>query len=71
MERFDLLVKNFDSLSNELRLIVQQLKQENEDVFNAIVEHSPILLPSCKRGNMFLLIQEGSKCCIVKTPLKL
>ena len=40
MERFNLLVNNFDTLNKELKIVSDQLKKENDDFFNAIVEHS-------------------------------
>lgn len=40
MERFDLLVSNFNTLSEELKLVNKQLKEENKEFFNAIVENS-------------------------------
>jgi PAS domain S-box-containing protein len=41
MERFDLLINNFNSLSKELETIREQLKSESEEFFNTIVEYSP------------------------------
>ncbi len=40
MERIDLLLNNFDTLSKELKIVGKQLKQESKEFFNAIVENS-------------------------------
>jgi PAS domain S-box-containing protein len=50
MERFDLLLNNFETLNNELKIVVGQLRKENNDVFNAIVENSP---------NFVAIVQDG------------
>lgn len=50
MERFNLLINNFNSLSRELSVISQQFKGENERFFNAIVEFSP---------NFIAIVQDG------------
>jgi len=40
MEKFELLIKNFDTLNEELKIVSKQLKEENKEFFNAIVENS-------------------------------
>jgi len=50
MERFNLLIKNFDSLSQELVTIREQIKNEKDEFFNSIVEFSP---------NFIAIIQNG------------
>ena len=40
MEKFDLLIRNFDTLNDELKIVSRQLKEENKEFFNAIVENS-------------------------------
>jgi PAS domain S-box-containing protein len=50
MERFDLLQKNFNALNKEFQIVSQQLKEESNEFFNAIVEHS---------SNFIFIIQQG------------
>jgi PAS domain S-box-containing protein len=50
MERFDLLINNFNSLSKELLIIGQQLKSESEEFFNTIVEYSPNFIAIVQNG---------------------
>ncbi len=40
MKRLDLLIKDFDNLSEGLKVLKEQLQEENEGFFNAIVENS-------------------------------
>ncbi len=41
MNRLDFLFDNFDSFSEELKVLKEKLKEESEGFFNAIVESSP------------------------------
>jgi PAS domain S-box-containing protein len=50
MERFDLLLNNYEALGKELQIVSNQLRQENNDFFNAIVENST---------NFVAIIQDG------------
>jgi PAS domain S-box-containing protein len=62
MERFELLINNFENLNNELKIVSNQLKKESKDVFNAIVENSP---------NFIAIVQDGKYVFVNSCGLKL
>src|SRR6266542_2617415 len=59
MERFDLLINNFNSLSKELVVISQQLKSENEKFFNTIVDYSPNFIAIVQNGRYVFVNSYG------------
>lgn len=61
MERIDLLINNFEALNKELRAVSSQLRNENTDIFNAIVENSPNLVAVFQEDRYIFINPTGLK----------
>jgi PAS domain S-box-containing protein len=59
MERFDLLLKNFNILTKELETIKEQLRSENENFFNTIVENSTNFIAIVQNGKYVFVNSYG------------
>lgn len=59
MERFDLLINNFEALNKELKIVSNQLKKENKEFFNAIVQNSTNFIAIVQDGKYVFVNSKG------------
>jgi PAS domain S-box-containing protein len=61
MERFDLLLQNLDLLKEGVEAVSKQVKEENEEFFNAIVENSVNLIAIIQNDKFAFINSRGLK----------
>ncbi|NVO10437.1 MAG: PAS domain S-box protein [Bacteroidales bacterium] len=59
MERLNLLINNFETLNKELKIVSTQLKKENKEFYNSIVENSTNYIAVIQEGKFVFINSKG------------